>query len=338
MPGEFGFELLHALPFLHWLHRCGLLGSTSACGGMEPFYAFSPRHAPRQCAARRARSHWRPGTLAAATPDGWTWCGLGRERRLMSGAVRYYAYPSDRWAPPPLHATYRALPPPLAAALRPRAPRLVWLQNKFYPFAGRDVAENFLSLRMLRTVLDTLLGCGFQVVYNHPALSDVGTPDADDAAGLTNQTNGSGGDRDSGGDGGGGGLGDLAMLRGPRYAAARRARRLLLLPEVAAAAQLPYNEVQLRVAAQSRCFIAPQGGASVLTFYQPGLHVVSDCTGKERCRASESSGGGDYFHYFTLLPAAAGESIIYNVLQDERRLAAALDLMCSTDVCSTAGE
>ena len=83
---------------------------------------------------------------------------------------------------------------------------------------------------------------------------------------------------------------------------------------------------------------APQGGASVLTFYQPGLHVVSDCTGKERCRASESSGGGDYFHYFTLLPAAAGESIIYNVLQDERRLAAALDLMCSTDVCSTTGE
>lgn len=96
--------------------------------------------------------------------------------------------------------------------------------------------------------------------------------------------------------------------------------------------------MQLRVAAQSRCFIAPQGGASVLTFYQPGLHVVSDCTGKERCRASESSGGGDYFHYFTLLPAAAGESIIYNVLQDERRLAAALDLMCSTDVCSTTGE
>jgi hypothetical protein len=157
--GEFGFELLHALPFLHWLHRCGLLSSTSACGGMEPFYAFSPRHAPRQCAARRARSHWCPGTLAAATPDGWTWSGLGRERRLTSGAVRYYAYPSDRWAPPPLHATYRALPPPLAAALRPRAPRLVWLQNKFYPFAGRDVKRRSLQTRVARAATPCDRGC-----------------------------------------------------------------------------------------------------------------------------------------------------------------------------------
>ena len=159
MSGEFGFELLHALPFLHWLHRCGLLSSTSACGGMEPFYAFSPRHAPRQCAARRARSHWCPGTLAAATPDGWTWSGLGRERRLTSGAVRYYAYPSDRWAPPPLHATYRALPPPLAAALRPRAPRLVWLQNKFYPFAGRDVKRRSLQTRVARAATPCDRGC-----------------------------------------------------------------------------------------------------------------------------------------------------------------------------------
>ena len=103
---------------------------------------------------------------------------------------------------------------------------------------------------------------------------------------------------------------------------------------MAEAAGLPYNEAQLRVAAQSRCFVAPQGGASVLTFYQPGLHLVSDCTGKERCRASGAS--GDYFHYFTQLPAGAGESVVYNVLQDERRLAAALELMCSSDVCSTA--
>ena len=143
-----------------------------------------------------------------------------------------------------------------------------------------------------------------QVVYNHPALSDVGTPDADDVTGLANLSSGGTVPRHGGG---GSGLGDLAMLRGSRYAAARRARRLLLLPEVAAAAQLPYNEVQLacnpmytscnprypglrpyvvqvqlRVAAQARCFIAPQGGASLLSFYQPGLHIVSDCTGKAR--------------------------------------------------------
>ena len=39
--GEFGFELLHALPFLHWLRACGLLGHTHACSGMRPFYSFN---------------------------------------------------------------------------------------------------------------------------------------------------------------------------------------------------------------------------------------------------------------------------------------------------------
>ena len=156
---------------------------------MEPFYApFSPRHAPRPCAARRSRSHWRPGSLPAAEPDGWTWLGLGRERRLMSGAVRYYAYPSARWAPPPLHAAYRRdLPPRLDAALRspptsarpaPAAPpaRRVWVQNKYYPFAGRAVAENFLSVRLLRLLLDALLGCGFQVMSAQATRASQGRP------------------------------------------------------------------------------------------------------------------------------------------------------------------
>ena len=47
--GEFGFELLHALPFLQWLHSCGLLLGTSACPGMEPFYTFRRR---RPCGTR----------------------------------------------------------------------------------------------------------------------------------------------------------------------------------------------------------------------------------------------------------------------------------------------
>ena len=78
----------------------------------------------------------------------------------------------------------------------------------------------------------------------------------------------------------------------------------------------------------------PQGGASYLTFYQPGLHVVNDRTGKERCISSlQTTGGGTYWHYYTQLPAGAGESIIYNVAANRSRLRGALKAMCRTPVC-----
>lgn len=81
---------------------------------------------------------------------------------------------------------------------------------------------------------------------------------------------------------------------------------------------------------------APQGGASYLTFYQPGLHIVNDRTGKERCySALLATGGraGTYWHYFTRLAADAGESLIYNVAGNATRLRAALSVMRSTPVC-----
>lgn len=112
---------------------------------------------------------------------------------------------------------------------------------------------------------------------------------------------------------------------------------MLLLPQLAAARwpHLTFNEVQLASAARSHCFLAPQGGASVMTLYQPGFHVISDRTGKERCPASLATDphGGTYWHYFAALPGAAGPSIVYNVAANHTRLAAALDVMTSTRVC-----
>ena len=92
--------------------------------------------------------------------------------------------------------------------------------------------------------------------------------------------------------------------------------------------------------AKARCFLAPQGGASYLTFYQPGFHVVTDRTGKERCLSAQlasKGASGTYWHYYTALPASAGDSIIYNVAGNRSRLTAALDVMCGTDVCEVPG-
>lgn len=65
-----------------------------------------------------------------------------------------------------------------------QARRRVWVQNKFYP-EGHHVVENFWSLEELELIFSRLLGCGFQVVYNHPMLSAMAdvTPDDNDLGG-----------------------------------------------------------------------------------------------------------------------------------------------------------
>ena len=276
--GEFGFELLHALPYLHWLKRCGRLGQTTACQGMAPFYFFSASgHEDRTCGTRPPRSHWLAGTMPRGARDGWSWAGRH--------SLQFYAYPSARWLPPPMHRHYRPLPLPSrptgAGAAAGGAGgggwrKRVWLQNKYYP-EGHGTADNFWSLDELRIILDRLLGCGFQVVYNHPDIELLGATDVNDQ-GKNRQ---------------GYQLGDLALLRGS-YASHLASGALLLLPELARSrwSDLGFNELQLRVVAKSRCFLAPQGGASYLTFYQPGLHIVNDRTGKERCYSALLASNG----------------------------------------------
>jgi hypothetical protein len=320
--GEFGFELLHALPFLHWLDACGLLAAPSVCRGMSPFYFFSGAGtSEHRCGTRPARSRWRAGSLPQGMQDGWNWAGRH--------SLRYYAYPSRRWLPPPLHAHYRPLPLPARHATAGAAGSIgtgrrwhgrVWLQNKYYP-EGHGTADNFWSLDELCLILDRLLSCGFQVVYNHPELALLGTSDVNDQGKQQRSFQ----------------LGDIALIQ-TRYQAALVSGALLLLPQLARRdwSSLSFNEVQLRVVSKCRCFLAPQGGASYLTFYQPGLHIVNDKTGKERCASAQlASGGrsGAYWHYFTTLPSAAGESIIFNVAGNRSRLVAALDVMCSSEAC-----
>ena len=317
--GEFGFELLHALPYLNWLSACGMLGRTSGRQGMKPFYFFSSNgFGERQCGTRPARSRWKQGSLPRGNLDGWSWSGRH--------SLQFYAYPSPRWLPPPLHRQYRGLPLPPRDAMRSVGggkygfSKRVWLQNKYYP-EGHGTADNFWSLDELRLILDTLLGCNAQVIYNHPELSLLGATDVND----------------QGKGGKGFALGDQQLLK-KKYSSHIATGALLLLPHLARTEwrAVSYNEVQLRVLSKSSCFLAPQGGASYLTFYQPGLHVVNDKTGKERCvSANLASDGkaGTYWHYYTRLASDAGESIIYNVNGNRTRLKAALDVMCRTEVC-----
>ena len=93
------------------------------------------------------------------------------------------------------------------------------------------------------------------MVYNHPELALLGARDVNDL-GKTKS---------------GYQLGDAELLH-RSYGDAIASGALLLLPQLARTVwkAIPYNEVQLRAVSKMRCFLAPQGGASYLTFYQPG--------------------------------------------------------------------
>ena len=57
--GEFGPELVTALPHAYFLHACGKLRATSSCGDLSDFYWFSPRHVAKACVAARASGRTR---------------------------------------------------------------------------------------------------------------------------------------------------------------------------------------------------------------------------------------------------------------------------------------
>ena len=85
-PGEFGAELVAALPFAHALAACGVLRATASVGATDALYApWSPSHA--RAAGRRAE-----GQLA------W-WGALGS----------YFDPQLFLWSPPPLRDAHACL-------------------------------------------------------------------------------------------------------------------------------------------------------------------------------------------------------------------------------------
>ena len=253
----------------------------------------------------------------------------GAGRQAFDALLRY---PSARWSPPPLHAHFRPLPlPPRRTAavaggtvdagegVGDGGRRRVWLQNKYYP-EGHGTADNFWSLDELRLILDRLLGCGAQVIYNHPELAQLGAADANDLGRASRRFQ----------------LGDAALLR-ERYASAlRRGAAAAAGARTRRMGGLAVQRVQLRVVSKARCFRRPRAARRISRF--TSLACTSSTTGPARAARPAAAGGGGadggaaagrghgaYWQYYTALPGAAGGSIIVNAAGNRTRLVAALD-------------
>ena len=58
--GEFGPELITALPHAYFFHACDKLEATSSCGDLRSLYFFSPKHTVLDCDRFHLWAHSRP--------------------------------------------------------------------------------------------------------------------------------------------------------------------------------------------------------------------------------------------------------------------------------------
>ena len=72
--GEFGPELIAALPHAYFFHQCGRLQLTASCGDLSSFYFFSPRHIVHDCKRRSGGQLSYEGSFGLySTADHVTW-------------------------------------------------------------------------------------------------------------------------------------------------------------------------------------------------------------------------------------------------------------------------
>ena len=145
--GEFGSELIWALPAAYAAWQRGALGSTRGCGAVAPFYWFSPNHVDDVT----CKKSWRKG-------KGFS--------DLHARAHSADTPPRETWWPPPLRAHYRrlGLPAlPAGARLDPTRP-LVVLHNK-YSKEWNKPPVNFFSLPLLADILAILAANDLQSLY-----------------------------------------------------------------------------------------------------------------------------------------------------------------------------
>jgi hypothetical protein len=135
--GEFGAELILALPAAYAAFQRNALVETRGCGDMAPFYAwFSPRHVDVPDCVRKYDPY-------AFLEFGWP-------------GGPHSVKPPRLWAPPPLRAQYAgqrfALPAAHAGAINASAP-LVIVQNKYNTEARARAAGCAAKARALRRAM-----------------------------------------------------------------------------------------------------------------------------------------------------------------------------------------
>lgn len=144
--GEFGSELIWALPAAYAAWRRGALASTRGCGAMAPFYWFSPNHTDD----RKCTKAWN-----------------GEEFSDLHGGMHTtHTLPREYWWPPPLRAHYRrmGLPAfPSGGHFNSTRP-LVILHNKHSIEWGKP-AVNFFSVPLLAKLVATLVANELQSLY-----------------------------------------------------------------------------------------------------------------------------------------------------------------------------
>ncbi|GJP30124.1 hypothetical protein CLOM_g22510 [Closterium sp. NIES-68] len=144
--GEFGYELIAALPVAYWHHLNGSLNSTRFCAmpSLALLYFFSPIQTVGWKCKRSAHFNY-------------VIKRYGFKEGLHDSDI------PERWTPPPLASHIRGLGPVWTDV--PAGAPLVVISNKFETEWG-EPPVNFIDIRTLKRIVTEFLNSGYYVVYN----------------------------------------------------------------------------------------------------------------------------------------------------------------------------
>lgn len=139
--GEFGWELLKAIPYAYYLETKGLLGSTTGCVDTKCLYYFSKNHIElhkKRCCSGNWEGAW---------------------RNTPFESIHRHEMNCETWLTPPYKEIFKN------KIFVYKKPILI-ISNKFNQEWGRDPV-NFISLKTLLEIIK-LLSKEFKIIYNRP--------------------------------------------------------------------------------------------------------------------------------------------------------------------------
>ena len=249
---EFGYEMACALPYAYYLHQQGKLEKVVTCKGMQPFYYFCDNVEEKY--SHRSIDNNNNGVQNL--PNTWIHhnavAHFGNkeltkdEWRMANGWLDY-----SEWTPPPLHKKYydESLELP---------ENYVVVSNVYNLEHGKQPSQYF-DIESLYNIFNMLSEKGYNIIYKRPKNTEFAS-DPHELQGMNISAPVEG-------------LGIVTDFKLAEFY-----DNVFLFDDLFEKYNGTYNELQLKVFARSKGFVARGGGSSILCSYFKKPVIIYVCT------------------------------------------------------------
>lgn len=243
---EFSYEIALVIPYAHWLHERGQLGTVSTVVGMKPFYFFTDNFVEKFDFRTVNNSYANMSSI----PNDWIHHNaigaIGRdystltpeEKESVNGVLDY-----TQWSPPNYKAYY-------ANDEYRFGDKFIVIANR-YNYEHNKPPRGYFNLECLQYLFTELTAAGYHVIYKRPENTEFAI-DENEQVMLDNKL----------------------VLKGlvPGIGVLTDKELAIRTPNVHLLETIPdngysYNEKQLRIFANASGFISMAGGNGILSSY-----------------------------------------------------------------------